>query len=258
LPDLASLPGLLPAHDALLLLLGAALVGGLVRGFAGFGFAMVFMPLATLAVPPVSAMVIIWFVDLPFALLLGRRAAAEADKRQVLALLAAATLTFPLGLWIVLTIDVLAARWAIAIMILLAVALLAGGYRYRGRAGLPLTLGAGAASGFCSGISGLGGMPLALFWMSSADKAMASVRADMQLYFALASFSSGAILWWSGQLTLSAFVAALLVAPVYGLALLAGSHAYKLAPAEVYRRVAYTIITLAAVMALPLLDGVLR
>ena len=62
----AFMPGL--TFDGIAVLLAATLLGGLVRGFTGFGFAMVFMPLASIVLGPVAALGLIWFIDLPVAL----------------------------------------------------------------------------------------------------------------------------------------------------------------------------------------------
>tara|TARA_R110000850_G_scaffold112379_6_gene226177 strand:- start:705 stop:998 length:294 start_codon:yes stop_codon:yes gene_type:complete len=45
-------------------LLGAAFVGGLVRGFTGFGTAMVFIPVASLFLTPVSAIAALVVMDI--------------------------------------------------------------------------------------------------------------------------------------------------------------------------------------------------
>lgn len=89
-------PALSPADIALLF--GATLLGGLVRGFTGFGFAMIFMPLASLVIGPVAALGLIWVIDAPFALPLAARSARQAEWGEVIPLLIAATIALPAGL----------------------------------------------------------------------------------------------------------------------------------------------------------------
>ena len=86
-------PGVTLQGIAILLL--ATFLGGLVRGFTGFGFAMVFMPLASLVLGPVAALGLIWVIDIPLALPIGFRAAKRAEWGEVIPLLIAATLTLP-------------------------------------------------------------------------------------------------------------------------------------------------------------------
>ncbi|WFT80146.1 hypothetical protein QA634_34060 [Methylobacterium sp. CB376] len=73
-------PGL--SADGAAVLLAASLLGGLVRGFTGFGFAMVFMPLASVVLGAVKALGLIWFIDLPFALPIAARGQARGVGRD--------------------------------------------------------------------------------------------------------------------------------------------------------------------------------
>ena len=73
------MPGV--SADGIAVLLAATLLGGLVRGFTGFGFAMVFMPLASVVLGPVAALGLIWFIDLPFALPIAARSARRLSWR---------------------------------------------------------------------------------------------------------------------------------------------------------------------------------
>jgi hypothetical protein len=235
-----------------------ALLGGLTRGFTGFGFAMIFMPLAASVVPPTLAIAVIWVIDAPFALVLGWRARREAEFGAIALLLVAASCFVPLGLFLLTAMPALTTRWVIAILILTAVAALASGWRYHGRPGVPLTLGIGSIAGLFSGLANLGGMPLALFWLSSSAKRPAAMRADIQLYFGLATFVSGAMLGWKGLLTAEAFALGLALMPIYGATLWLGTRGFHLASETTFRRIAYAIIFAAATISLPAWDGWLR
>lgn len=247
------LPGLDPLGIATLVL--ATILGGLVRGFTGFGFAMVFMPLASMVIGPVAALGLIWFIDLPFALPLAARAARRAEWREVIPLLIAASLTVPLGVALLIWFDRETMRWILAVLVLLAVALLSSGWRYQGRPGVPLSLGVGAASGLCSGLASIGGMPLAVFWLSAQRNDRHRTRANMQTYFGLSTLVTGTTLWLSGILTPAAFMAAVPLFAIYGLGLWAGTHGFALASEKTFRRVAYLVIFLSALISLPLWDA---
>ena len=236
----------------------AAAVGGLTRGFTGFGFAMIFMPIASSVVSPKEALATIWIIDAPFALLLGWRAFPNADKRGVLSLLLASSLVFPLGLSLLVHVDPILMRWVISIAIMALVSILASGWRYHGKPGTALTLGVGSVSGLFGGMAGLGGMPLALFWLSSQAKRPADIRADMQSFFGLSTLVSGIVLLWSNVLTSNAALLGLAMMPVYGVTLYAGSYGFRAASDTVFRRAAYSVILLAAILSLPALDPLIR
>ena len=247
----------LSAQDWLVVALGAAL-GGLTRGFTGFGFAMIFMPLAASVLPPQAALAVIWMIDAPFALFLGTRAYPDADKPGVFTLLAAATVMFPVGLYVLIHVDPLAVRWIISGLVITALIGLASGWRYHGRPGLKLTLSVGSLSGLLNGLASLSGMPLALFWLSSQTRRPAEIRADMQTFFLFSTIVSGIILAYKGILTAETMLVALSVMPAYGVMLFLGSRGYRIASEVTFRRVAYAIIALAALLSLPALDGWLR
>ncbi len=236
-------------------LAGAALLGGLVRGFTGFGFAMVFMPLAGLVAPLSLASAMIWVMDAPFALVLGARHGRKASWREVLPLLAGATALFPAGVWLLVNLPPLSMRWIIALLIFGAVAALATGWRWHGRAGTPLSLGVGSLSGLIGGLSQMGGLPLAIFWLSAQKKAPAQMRHDLIAYFACATIVSGVTLWAKGILNPASVTAALPLVVPYGLGVLIGSRLYGLASDATFRRIAYVVIALSALVSLPLWDG---
>ncbi|WP_054208496.1 sulfite exporter TauE/SafE family protein [Bosea vaviloviae] len=254
--DLLSLlfPGV--STTSLAVLLAATLLGGLVRGFTGFGFAMVFMPLASMVVGPVAALGLIWCIDAPFALPIAARNARQAEWREVAPLLLTATLALPAGIWLLIWLDRETMRWILAGLILTAVALMASGWRYHGRPGIPLSLGVGVLSGLFNGMASIGGMPLAVFWLGAQRNDRHKTRANLQTFFGVSTLISGTILWRNGILTLTALTMALPLMAVYGAGMLAGTHGFRLANEITFRRIAYAVIFLSALVSLPLWDGV--
>lgn len=250
---LASLPWPVLDHRFSILCL-AALLGGLVRGFTGFGFAMVFMPLAGTVVPMPLAYALIFCIDAPIGLWLGARAAGKAAWREVAPLIVGAVLTLPIGLALLLALDQRLLRWILAALIAAAVAALAAGWRWKGRPGLPLSLGVGSLSGLANGIGALGGLPLAIFWLSAQAKTTFQMRQDMMLFFGLSTVLSGALGWWSGLFTAQALTMAIPLAAVYAAGVGIGSAGFGLASERSFRRIAYAVIAVAALVSLPLWD----
>ena len=236
----------------------ASMLGGLTRGFTGFGFAMIFMPIAASVLSPKEALATIWVIDAPFALFLGWRALPGADKPGVVSLLLASSIIYPLGLYVLVHLDPVPVRWLISAAIVILVAVLASGWRYRGKPGLLLTLGVGSMSGLFGGLASLSGMPLALFWLSSQTRRPIDIRADMQSFFGLSTLVSGVILLANGVLSSSAFELGLAMMPIYGVMLYIGARGFRLASDVTFRRIAYSVILLAAILSAPGLDRFLR
>lgn len=233
-------------------LLAAALLGGLVRGFTGFGFAMVFVPLAASVVGPTAAVGLIWIVDAPFALWLGLLSARHAAWREVVPLLVGAAVSLPLGVWLLTRLDPVLVRWLAAGAILAALAALATGWRYRTAPSVPLSVTVGAASGLASGFAGLGGLPLAVFWLASQTAEAAQVRHNLMAYFGLSTLLSGIAFLGGGVLTVERVWLSLPLLLPYGLGLLAGARLFHRASDLLFRRIAYAVILAAVCLALPL------
>jgi uncharacterized membrane protein YfcA len=257
MPELLSslFPGLSAA--GLAVLSGATLLGGLVRGFTGFGFAMVFMPLASVVLGPVAALGLIWYIDAPFALPIALRNARQAEWREVAPLLLTATLALPAGIWLLIWLDRETMRWILAGLIFAAVALMASGWRYHGRPGVPLSLGVGALSGLFNGMASIGGMPLAVFWLGAQRNDRHRTRANLQTFFGVSTLVSGAILWRNDILTITALTMALPLMGIYGAGMWAGTHGFRLASEQSFRRGAYLVIFASALTSLPLWDRVI-
>jgi uncharacterized protein len=100
----ATLSGALPEGGLGLLVLGAVLAG-LVRGFTGFGTALVYMPFAAQVLPPVWGLVTLIVIDLIGPLPAVPRALRDGDPPDVLRLGAGAVVGVPLGALVLTALD---------------------------------------------------------------------------------------------------------------------------------------------------------
>ena len=238
-------------------LIASAIVAGLARGFAGFGAALIFVPLAATVIAPIHAAPLLFLVDGMTAIGLVPNAWRRADRREVGTMVLGAIVGTPLGVLTLTRVDPTTLRWGLSLMVLACVALLASGWRYSGRPVVPLTICVGVAAGFLSGVAQVGGPPIVVYWLGAAIAAEA-VRANIVLYFALATVVSAISYAAGGLLTLQILGLALVVAPIYGLALFIGAHMFGLASEATFRKICYALIAAAGLISLPALDGVLR
>ena len=95
------------------------LIGGVVRGFSGFGGALIFIPLASALVGPKLAIPIFYLIDLVTATPYGLRMIPKASLREVGPMLAGSWVAAPFGGWILVTIAPDTLRWATSIMVLM-------------------------------------------------------------------------------------------------------------------------------------------
>ena len=235
----------------------SAFIGGLARGFSGFGAALIFMPLASAVIGPQLAAALLFVCDALMSPPMIPGAYRRAEKRQVAVMFTGAIFGVPLGTALLRYADPLALRWGIVVLVFLLLALLVSGWRYRGRPSPPATVAVGALSGLFAGAAQVGGPPVIAYWLGGTHPA-AFVRANIVLYFAAGSVLTGVNYWLVGILSLEAAALALVVAPAFGAGLFLGSHGFGRASERVFRRICHGLIATAAVIGLPILDPWLR
>lgn len=231
-------------------LAGIALLAGLVRGFAGFGAAMVFVPLAALVLAPVDVIVVLLMVDVVASLVLTRAALPQARLRPVAGLFVGAVPALPLGVLALDVVEPTAFRWAVAGVVLGALAALLSGWRYRGTPGRAVTVAVGAVSGFMGGFAALAGPPVILFFLGGPERAV-QVRASIIIYFLGTALLAFLAFGLRGALSWELFLLAVVLAMPFLAGTLAGARLFRVAGEGQFRHAAYGLIALAAILALP-------
>lgn len=239
------------AEGRFLWLAMVAALAGLVRGFSGFGAAMVFVPLASVMKGPEVAVPLLFLVDSLATLPITVSAFRRCTWAEILPLLAGATLTIPLGVALLVSADPVVMRWLISLLILAAVLALGTGWRLRRELPLLGTAAVGAAAGITGGAASLAGPPLVLFWLGGQSGA-AQVRDNIYAIFGLLGVVSGTTLWLNGLLTAAVLREALVLLPAYVLAIFAGARLFPHASEGLYRKAALALCALAALGSLPL------
>ncbi len=233
----------------------AALIGGLVRGFTGFGFAMVFMPIASMVAPPAMALGILTVIDAPFSFPLAAPAIRRGRWAAVLPVIAGTAICLPFASYLMLHLDPLTIRWIISLLIAAGVALLATGWRYSGELSHLQALLTGGAAGIAVGMTGLAGPVLALFWLASRTNGMQQTRDNIMLYFALSTIVTGVVFAFNGVLSIDSLRFGLPLMLPYGIGVLIGAQTVRFATEPAFRRAAYAVIMIGAGLSLPWMDG---
>ena len=246
----------LPLKSVLFLVFCAALAG-LARGFAGFGAALIFMPLASTVVPPQLAAPVLLGIDILGATGLIPRAWCQSDKHSVALMLGGALLGVPLGVYALIKGDPLMVRWAIVGFVFVTLPLLISGWRMRAAPTVAATLGVGVVSGFLGGMTQTSGPPVIAYWLGQ-NVPPALQRASMFAYFGLGSFITASFYFLGGLVTLTVIQLSILLAPAYGLSVMAGQRMFGLASETTFRNVCYVLIALVGLFSMPLLDGIIR
>ena len=229
----------------------ATILAGVVRGFAGFGAAMMFIPIVSVVYEPKFAVAALFMIDFITPLPMIPKALKEYELKEVLPISIGATLTLPLGIYILKHSDPILLRYIISIAILILIAVLASGWRYRGNVNNAGLFSLGSLSGVAGGIASLYGPPLIIFWMSRKSKAK-TIRANIIIFFAYIIAISGIILWFSDLLTIEIFKIAVILIPLYAVAIWIGARLFNFSSESFFRKVAYTLILTVAISSLPI------
>ena len=232
-------------------LIFAAFLASVVRGFSGFGTGMIYIPIASRFVDPIEAIATMAVLDFFAPMPLIRPSLRIADRSDLLLLSVGLVLLLPVGLYVLVRLPPDGFGWIVSLFILAIVAAMMSGWRYQGKLNRPTLLGIGGVAGFTGGFLGLPGPPAILTYMASS-KPVATIRANLLLFLFLSDVVLLGILTLRGDLTSSLIGIGLILAAPAILGVLVGSRIFNPDHETTYRRVAYGIIIVSALFAMPL------
>lgn len=238
MPDLLALPFLTAA--------AISVFAGMVRGFSGFGAAMVMTPAFSALYGPAIGISLCLLLEIAVALPLLPRAVKYVDWHRIGLLLVAAVVGAPAGNLVLTEIAPEPMRWTISFVVLGAVALLASGWRFRGRPRPPTTLVAGGLSGFLNGLSGMAGPPI-IFYYLAGDETAERVRANLTTYFIFVDLVTLVVFAGRDLISWDTGVQALWLVPAVIAGGLLGQRLFPLASEKFYRRLALFLLVAVAI-----------
>ncbi len=225
-------------------------VAALVYGFAGFGSALIFMPLATIFLPPPLAIAAFSLSAMGSLFTVFPGAWKAADKRATLMIVAMSIAFMPAGIYLLRIAPEVTIRTAVCVLTLLTLALLLSGWRVPLRGGRGLQLGVGALAGITGGSTGLNGPPVVLFNLGT-DQPVAVTRGNLACFLTLNSLFMMPMMWLQGLVDGRAFALGLILLLPYAVGGFVGVRLFRPEAARTYKAVAYLLIGVAGVMGLP-------
>ena len=233
-----------------MLALAAVIVAaaGIVRGFSGFGSALVMSPALSLLFGPPAAIATMTLMEVPTLVQLLPDAWRHGDRRSFVPLGVAAVIMVPVGAWLLVHLDELVMRRAIGLLVLGFTAVLGTGWRYRGTVPLPLTLGVGASGGLLSGAMGIAGPPIILFYMSGSASARVA-RGSMIGFFAFTTVTALFTYGWYGLYTGDVLWRAAALLPVFAGGIWLGRRLFGRVSEVAFRRVALALLAFIGIAA---------
>lgn len=221
---------------------------GVLRGFSGFGSAMVLAPTLAALYPLTEAVPLVILLEIALSFQLLPAAMRLVVWREIGVMSAAALPGLAVGAWLLAVAPGYALRLGISLLIVLFLVLIAMRVRRHGAKTTAGLAGAGLFSGVANGASGVGGPPIVLYYLAGDDSS-AALRATVICYFFIIDVASAAIYGAQGFLTREVALLGALCLPASILGVWLGSLLFDKASEETYRRVAYGIIAAAALVA---------
>ncbi len=240
--------------DGLIWLVLAVFIAGLVRGFAGFGSAMIIMPVASSILSPVEAVIFLVAAEMLGPLPNLPAAWREGRPREVGVLMIGAVSALPLGIFCLSRIDPMVFGWFISIAVTVLLVLNISGWRYKGVLTRKLTIATGALGGFMTGFAGIPGPPVIMLYMAS-KMPISVIRANFLLYLLAIDIVLLPVLWLSGLMVWKIALLGLLVGIPNLVANVIGARLFDPNAERVFRNVAYVVIGCSAIIGLPLWKG---
>jgi uncharacterized membrane protein YfcA len=224
-------------------------IGGFVRGYSGFGFALTAVPALNLVVPPIVSIPAVLIVEFSLGLTTVAPHVTNVDRRAMTWLVTGTLCGTPVGLYALSNVPPDLARLVIGILVVVAAYLTrvpASAMRALGR--IPLFL-VGLLSGFLNGGTAMSGPPVVVTLLRS-PLSVPVVRATM-IAFITFSAGFGSLLALSrGLFDPERLVLALFLLPAAAIGGVLGVLCFRRTPTSVYRPASIAILVLVSLGAI--------
>lgn len=227
-------------------LVGVA-AGGFLRGFLGFGAALLIVPVLSLVLTPIEAIAILVLIEIPNVVYLTPPSLREFDFKTVLPMIFGLFVAVPIGTTALIMIDPIIMKFVISAVLLGAVWLLASGWRIKGGVSTTTLFTAGMVGGALQGSAGMGGPPLVTTLLSLDDTAKRT-RANIIIALNTMSVMNAVTMAIYGKLSLDLLKFSLVAAVIYLFANMIGATFFRQNGNEHFRKVALGLLAVIAVV----------
>ena len=155
---------------------------GIIRGYSGFGFAMVAVTSMSLVLPPAQVVPTVLILEVLASMRLVPQVRKDIDWYSLRWLLFGSLVGIPFGVYLLVNVPPASMRISISLMVFSASILLLRGFAWKRMPGIILILITGLACGMLNGAAAIGGPPVILFYLSSPAGVTTS-RASIIAYF---------------------------------------------------------------------------
>jgi uncharacterized membrane protein YfcA len=227
----------------------SACLAGFMRGFLGFGGALVIILGISVVLSPLSALPIACLSGMPSTLQLLPVALRLSERAFVLPYGLSSFLAAPIGTWILVSVQPALMKIFISSLVLILVVMLHRGWRFAPNAGAPTLALAGTLTGLLQSSAGVGG-PAAVAIALSRTGTPEQQRANVIGAVTALSLCSLIPMWYAGLFTAAVIVQSLAIVPLYSAATWIGTRYFSAHGKQHYRSAALLALAAIGVVAL--------
>ncbi len=233
---LASIPGTTFALCAV-----AVLIAGFMRGFVGFGAAMILIMTLSLILGPRAAVAISSLSGVVLVIQLLPETIRTSEKPFVVPFGIATFVAAPFGTLVLVSLDPAIMKMAISVFVLFMVLMMWSGWRIGG--GRVAIIGTGLAAGFAQGTAGVGGPPAVALALARPGTTVQQ-RANVLGTVAALAFCGVPPLWYHGMFTAEVVIFSALVLPLYVSGTWLGQRFFSQQGQHIYRAAALWVLAI--------------
>ena len=237
--------------EGLVFVLVTLFLAGVVYGFAGFGSALIFIPVASIFVAPAFAVGLMSMGTIGSAITVLPAAWRLADRRQVLWMLIPAVALATPGIYLLRTLDIDLLRWLIVIVVGVTLAAIMMGWRRNLSPSRRTLFSVGSFAGLIGGATGLLG-PLVILFSLAGKEPVAVTRANTISFLTSLGIVMIPMLALQGVITMQTLWLGVGIVPMYMLATFIGKSLFHPRFEWLLRRLGYGVIGGAMIAGLPI------
>ncbi|MBI37932.1 MAG: hypothetical protein CL568_10165 [Alphaproteobacteria bacterium] len=224
-------------------------LSGLIRGFSGFGSAMVNAPILSLLWGPTVGIPVAALIELVPAMQLTPKAIPIAKWRLVWLMGIPALILIPLGSWLLITLPADFIRRFVALIVLMLVITLWSGWHYKGKRTTLSSILVGSCSGLLSGTTGMGGPPVILYLLAGKESAN-ELRANLVGYFTIILVGLMISFGFLGLFSESVIWRTLFLVPPFLTGIFIGARLFPFAAEKTYRNISLLFLAISSLYVL--------
>ncbi len=225
----------------------ATLIGGVIRGFTGFGFALILISALLLVADPVAVVPLTLILDLLAGFTLLPRTFRQVHWIGIRQLLIGSVVGVPAGFACLLLVAPEPMKIAIYSGILASVLLIAKGFKLASVPGNGMLAGTGVVAGLMSGASGIPGPPVILLYLSS-PLPVSTTRATAIAFFIFIDIFALGLAAYKDLMSVDMLLRCALLFPLMAIGTSIGHRLYGLAQPETVKLAAIILLGVLAIV----------